>query len=165
MDLDNSNFYQRTLHAFTVCQRWLCSLIILRALNVGPKSCAHLGPSCTTVTCSSCGSTGKVSACSAGDARFDLWVRRSPGEENGYSLQYSYLENPWTEKPGGIQSMGSQRVEYNWATNTFTFSQCIIYLSIHLTSVYLIEAYFCARCYLKHLTYISEQSKELCHIV
>ena len=23
---------------------------------------------------------------------------------------------PWTDKPGGLQSMGSQRVEHNWAT-------------------------------------------------
>ena len=25
---------------------------------------------------------------------------------------------PWIEKPGGLQSMGSQRVRYNWVTNT-----------------------------------------------
>ena len=25
---------------------------------------------------------------------------------------------PWTEEPGGLQSMESQRVRYNWATNT-----------------------------------------------
>ena len=28
---------------------------------------------------------------------------------------------PWTAEPGGLQSMGSQRVEHEWATNTFTF--------------------------------------------
>ena len=28
---------------------------------------------------------------------------------------------PWTEEPGGLQSMGSQRVRHDWATNTFTF--------------------------------------------
>ena len=28
---------------------------------------------------------------------------------------------PWTEKPDGLQAMGSQRVRHNWATNTFTF--------------------------------------------
>ena len=27
---------------------------------------------------------------------------------------------PWTEEPGGLQSMGSQRVQHNWATNTTT---------------------------------------------
>ena len=25
-------------------------------------------------------------------------------------------KTPWTEKPGGLQSMGSQRVGHNWAT-------------------------------------------------
>ena len=27
-------------------------------------------------------------------------------------------ESPWTEEPGGLQSMGSQRVGHDWATNT-----------------------------------------------
>ena len=27
---------------------------------------------------------------------------------------------PWTEEPGGPQSMGAQRVRYDGATNTFT---------------------------------------------
>ena len=29
---------------------------------------------------------------------------------------------PWTEEPGGLQSMGSQRVRHDWATVTFTFT-------------------------------------------
>ena len=28
----------------------------------------------------------------------------------------------WTEEPGGLQSMGSQRVRHNWRTTAFTFS-------------------------------------------
>ena len=28
---------------------------------------------------------------------------------------------PWTEEPGGLQSVGPQRVGHDWATNTFTF--------------------------------------------
>ena len=35
------------------------------------------------------------------------WVRRSPGEGNGNPLQYSCLGNPWTGKPGGLQSTRS----------------------------------------------------------
>ena len=31
---------------------------------------------------------------------------------------------PWTEEPGKLQSLGSQRVRNNWATNTFTFIAC-----------------------------------------
>ena len=30
-------------------------------------------------------------------------------------------ETPWTEEPGRLQSIGSQRVRYEWATNTFIF--------------------------------------------
>ena len=33
-------------------------------------------------------------------------------------LQYSCLENPWTEVPGGLQSMGSQRVRHDWSDLT-----------------------------------------------
>ena len=33
---------------------------------------------------------------------------------------------PWTEEPGGLQSMGSQRVRHDWATNKhFTFALII----------------------------------------
>ena len=35
------------------------------------------------------------------------------GEGNGTLLQYSCLENPWAEEPGGLQSMGSLRVRNN----------------------------------------------------
>ena len=38
---------------------------------------------------------------------------RSPGGENGKPLQYSCLKIPWTEEPGRLQSMGSQRVGHD----------------------------------------------------
>ena len=40
-----------------------------------------------------CGSTGKESACNAGDLGSIPGVGRSPGEGKGYPLQYSGLEN------------------------------------------------------------------------
>ena len=40
------------------------------------------------------GSDGKESACNAGDTGLIPGSGRSPGEGNGYSLQYSCLENP-----------------------------------------------------------------------
>ena len=40
---------------------------------------------------------------------------------NGDPLQHSSLENSM-DKPGRLQSMGSQRVRPNWATSTFTFN-------------------------------------------
>jgi len=39
------------------------------------------------------------------------------GEGNGNPLQYSCLEIPWTEEPGRLQSMGSQRVRHDWVTS------------------------------------------------
>ena len=36
---------------------------------------------------------------------------RSPGGGDGNPLQYSCLQNPWTEEPGGLQSIGSQSWE------------------------------------------------------
>ena len=52
------------------------------------------------------GSDGKESACNAGDPG----LGRSPGEGNGYLLQYSYLENSidrgawWTTVHGVTKS-------------------------------------------------------------
>ena len=37
-----------------------------------------------------------------------------PGGGHGNPLQYSCLENP-TEKPGGLQSVGSQSFRHNWS--------------------------------------------------
>ena len=42
---------------------------------------------------------------------------RSPGEGNGYPLQYSCLENPMDRGASRLQSMGPQRVRHNWVTN------------------------------------------------
>ena len=39
------------------------------------------------------GSNGKESACNAEDSNSIPWLGRSPGEGNGYPLQYSCLEN------------------------------------------------------------------------
>ena len=41
-----------------------------------------------------CGSAGKESTCNAGDLDSIPGLGRSPGEGNGYALQYSGLENP-----------------------------------------------------------------------
>ena len=42
------------------------------------------------------GSVGKESACNVGDLGSIPGLGRSPGEGNGYPLQYSGLENLWT---------------------------------------------------------------------
>ena len=46
----------------------------------------------------------------AGDVGSIPGSGRSPGGENGNPRQDSWLENPMDKEPGGLQSMGSQRV-------------------------------------------------------
>ena len=59
------------------------------------------------------GSVGKESACDAGDTGDEGLIPgsgRSLEVGNSNPLQYSCLENPWTEEPDGQQFMGSQGV-------------------------------------------------------
>jgi len=59
------------------------------------------------------GSDGKESAYNVGDPGSIPGLGRFPGEENGNPLQYSCLENPWTEEPDRVHSMVSQRVGHD----------------------------------------------------
>ena len=60
------------------------------------------------------GPDGKESTCEAGDLGSIPGLGRYPGVEYGNPLQYSCRgESPWTEEPGGLQSMGSQRVGHD----------------------------------------------------
>ena len=54
-------------------------------------------------------------------------TERLSREGNGTPLQYSFAwKIPWTEEPGGLQSMGSLRVQHDWATSLsiLTFVHC-----------------------------------------
>ena len=63
--------------------------------------------------------SGKNSAFDAGDAgdtgdvNLVSGLGRVLGEEHGNPFQYSCPEIPWTEEPGGLQSIGLQRVRHN----------------------------------------------------
>ena len=48
------------------------------------------------------------SACNVGDLGSIPGLGRSPGEGNGYPLQYSGLRILWTEEPGRLQSTVGQ---------------------------------------------------------
>ena len=58
--------------------------------------------------------SGKESACNAGDLGSIPGLGRSPGDRNGNPIHILTWRIPWTEQPGGLQSMGSQRVRHNW---------------------------------------------------
>ena len=66
-------------------------------------------------------SDGKESACNAGDPGSIPGSGRSPGEGNGYPLQYSCLENSMDRGAWWLHSMELQSVRHDWAANTFTF--------------------------------------------
>ena len=76
---------------------------------------------------------GTESSCNSGDTgdghRFDPWVRKIPLRRK---LQPPPVflpgEPPWTEKPGGLQSMGSQRAGYDWACSLL----CLLFPLGHL---------------------------------
>ena len=57
--------------------------------------------------------SGKESACHCGKHRFNPWVREIPLEKE-IATHSSILasEIPWTEEPGWLQSIGSQRVRH-----------------------------------------------------
>ena len=62
------------------------------------------------------GSDGKESACSAeeaGDPSLIPGLGRSPGKGNGNHSSILAWRIPWTEEPGGLQSLGLQRVGHD----------------------------------------------------
>ena len=57
----------------------------------------------------------------------ETWIQSLGQEdplEKGMATPSSILpwRIPWTEEPGGLQSIGSQRVGHNRVTNAFTFT-------------------------------------------
>ena len=67
-------------------------------------------------------STGKDSACQCRRPRFDLRVEKIPWRR-AWKPTPRFLsgESPWTEEPGGLESMVSQRVRHDSATKHSTY--------------------------------------------
>ena len=61
------------------------------------------------------GSNGKASACNAGDPGSIPGSGRSSGKGSVNPPSTLAWKIPWTEKPGRLQSMGSQRAIHDWA--------------------------------------------------
>ena len=68
------------------------------------------------------GSDGKESTCHALDLGLIPGLGRSSGKEMTTHSCILAWRIPWTEEPGGLQSMGSKRVGHNWTIFTFTSS-------------------------------------------
>ena len=75
------------------------------------------------------GSAGKESLCNAADLGSISRLERSPGEGKATHSNILAWRIPWTEDPGGLQSMGSQRVRHDWATFTFKMVKLVYEVS------------------------------------
>ena len=62
------------------------------------------------------GSVVKNPPANAGDTGSVPRLGRYPGEGNGNLLQYPCQEIPWTEEPGGLQSMGLQFLQQGFVS-------------------------------------------------
>ena len=85
--------------------------------------------------------SGKESAASVGDHKRSVWSLgwEDPLEEE-MATWYSILVGiiPWTEEPGGLQSMGLQRVGHNWAHSSgdvslLHFTHCLPANNVNLS--------------------------------
>ena len=79
----------------------------------------------------------------------ETWVQSLGWEDplqKGMATHFSILawRTPWTEEPGGLQSMGSQRVWHDWVTNIFTF---ICFIHIYPLHMYPIDTHIPATPY------------------
>ena len=91
--------------------RSFCSAILMimekwRPLKISApkKKCSYTG-----------GTSGKEPTCRCRRrkrSKFDLWVAELT---HGIPLQCSSWRIPWTEEPGGLQSIGSPRVGHDWS--------------------------------------------------
>ena len=85
--------------------------------------------------------SAKESACQCRRCKrrgFDPWVGRSLGIGNNNPSSILAWKIPLTEKPGGLQSMGLQRVRHDWAR---THAQLIKSLFTALVSVCVLCGY------------------------
>ena len=67
--------------------------------------------------------------------------QEEPLEEGMATSSSIALRIPWTEEPGGLQSMGSQRVRHDSVTNTFILSLCLLVMK--LTTVPIFYPFIC----------------------
>ena len=91
----------------TINGYWRCFLYLTRANSAA----------CLLVNMLPRWLSGKETACQCRRCQFDPWVWKIPLEEE-MTTHSSILAGkiPWTEEPGGLQFMGSQRIRHNWAT-------------------------------------------------
>ena len=70
------------------------------------------------------GSAGEESACNAGDLGSIPGLARSPGEGNGYPLQYSDLENSMDSIVHGVTKSQTQLSNFHFTLDEMLTTDC-----------------------------------------
>ena len=116
------------------------------------------------------GTSSKESACQCRRCKrlgLDLWAGKIPWRRKWQPALVFFLGKiPWTEEPGGLQSMGLQRIRHDWAESTHTHvdsvfvflkncqavfhSGCTIFHFHQQCMMFTVSPYPCQRCYLQH---------------
>ena len=85
--------------------------------NTGVGSLSLRMSQLAVIFCFPGGSEGNESACNAGDSGLIPGSGRSPWRRKWQPTPvFLPRESPWTAEPGWLQSMGSQRIRHDWAT-------------------------------------------------
>ena len=77
------------------------------------------------------GSDSKESAHNAGDLGSIPGLGRSPGKGNGTHSSITAWRIPWTEEPGGLQSMVSQSEMTERLILSHTHTHAYLYMCVH----------------------------------
>ena len=78
--------------------------------------------------------------------RFNPWVRKIPWRKEEMATHSSILawRSPWTEKPGGLQPMGSHKSQTQLISWTTKFMYVVTWLCTFSPAVYNSSIYFCS---------------------
>ena len=129
--LDFSRVVSLLLSLARVSRRWLWLPCVSLLLSLAPVSRRWLWSPCVIRR----GLRGCLPATAEGSIPGS---GRSAGGGNGNPLQYSCLENPWTEEPGGLQSIGLQnqtRLTVCAHTHTHTHTHYSTLHNLEVTSL------------------------------
>ena len=106
------------MHIFS--KQWLSIYALSETGSVGIKR-QHSDSSISGKMGFPGGSDGEESACNVWPWGLIPGLGRFPVEMATHARTLAW-KLPWTEESGCLQSMGSQRIGHDWATNTLTFT-------------------------------------------
>ena len=117
--------------SLVVCHSCCCGQSLART-QAAERNCVLLKPHCSSLVTPTSAQIGLPwwQMVNSLPLVWRTWVRSLGWEdplEKGMATHSSILawRIPWTEEPGRLPSMGSQKVGHDWVTNTFTLSALI----------------------------------------